>query len=101
MARAPRASISKTSGQGVSRLSYQRGRALAKAADAPAVKTDFGGGKQREYGKGKAAGKIESKFNISYGDTFHPTDLEDVKALGELKPMKGWADRRESAKTLK
>lgn len=100
MARAPRARVSATSGQGVSRLSYQRGRQLAKAADAPSVDTKFTTG-EREYAKSKSGGKYESSINVSYGDTYHPTDLADVKALGELKPPKGWANKREAAKTLK
>jgi len=91
MARTPRASVSKTSGQGVSRLSYQKGRNLGGnigSVKASGIKMDAGPdikgpgtlGSKRSYGKDEAGG-----MNISYGETISPTDLADVKALGELK----------------
>ena len=64
MARTPRATVSKTSGQGISRLSYQKGRSLGGnigAVKAAGIKMDAGpdikgpgstGGK-RSYGKGR------------------------------------------------
>lgn len=101
MARAPRAKVSATSGQGVSRLSYQRGYSLGKSGDAPSVGTKFSAEGGRDYAKGKAGGKYASDFNVSYGDTYLPSDLEDVKELGERKPSKGWEDKRVTAKKLK
>ena len=98
MARAPRAKVSKTAGQGVSRLSYQKARALT--GDAPQAKVSFskgGSGERRDYSK--KAKPIESgDFNVSYGDTVDPTDIEDVKALGEGKPAKGWSSERKRSK---
>lgn len=81
MARTPRASVSKTSGQGVSRLSYQKGRKLAGDAR---VKGDFivGPGsvsKEREYSKGGKKAEYPKGINVSYGDTYEPTDLKDIQ----------------------
>ena len=90
-----------TSGQGISRLSYQKGYAL-RGGDAPSVDTRFSKGEdapRRQYGKtAKASGP---GFNVSYGDTLEPTDIEDVKALGEGKPQKGWDLGRKASKKLK
>ena len=99
MARTPRAKVSKTSGQGISRPSYQKGYALK--GDGPSVDTKFSKGEapRRQYGKtAKASGP---GFNVSYGDTLEPTDLEDVKALGEGKPQKSWDLGRKAGKKLK
>jgi len=104
MARTPRASVSKTSGQGVSRLSYQKGRSLGKT-DAPSVgKGDTpkleggGGGSNRSYGKSG----LDQGMNISYGDTYEPTDLADVQALGERPlPKKSSATKQQGAKKWK
>lgn len=108
MARTPRASVSKTSGQGVSRLSYQKGRKLGGnigAVKASGIKMDAGpdikgpgttsGG--RSYAKGEKAGGM----NISYGETIQPTDLADVKALGEGPLPKTKALGRVKGKQLK
>ena len=80
MARTPRAKVSKTSGQGVSRLSYQQGYAL-RTGDAPKVdKVAKGESPKREYGKGKSKAKGSGPgFNVSYGNTLKISDLEDVK----------------------
>jgi hypothetical protein len=96
MAKTPSAKVSKTSGQGVSRLSYQKGRALSgktgggasTGIDASFGKSPLGGsGSGRSYAKGeKSPG--DSGFNVSYGDTLMPTDLADIKALGEGPPPK-------------
>jgi len=91
MARTPRASISKTSGQGISRLSYQKGYALGnKGAQGktPSVgkfdSTDIKTG--RHYGK--SSSEDFGDINVSYGDTLDVGDLGDVKAVGKLKPPK-------------
>ena len=101
MARTPRAHVSKTFRQGVSRLSYQKGRALS--GDAPKVGRFEKGesGQKRGYGKAKSEGKYPAGFDVSYGDTFLPTDLEEVKALGEGAPPKGWDMKRTAAKKMK
>lgn|SRR6187549_1040252 len=82
MARSPRASVSKTSGQGTSRLSYQKGYALGNRGGG----ADFGGALPdidgpREYSKGKGGGDM----NISYGETLPIGDLADVKNLAKTK----------------
>jgi len=91
MARTPRASVSKTSGQGISRLSYQKSRNLAGGTpsikDSTQVDMNFGGtrglsGKTKDYSK--AAGGM----NISYGDTLFPTDLKDIQEFGTGKMPK-------------
>jgi hypothetical protein len=104
MARAPRAKVSATSGQGVSRLAYQKGYAM-KRGDAPRVDAKFEKGEtgqKRGYGKGKGAKPDKAGgFNVSYGDMFEPTDLADIQALGERRPPKGWNLGRAAAKKLK
>ena len=99
MARAPRAKISASSGQGVSRKAYQTAYRLSGDAR---VKGDFsvGPGKaggEREYAKGGKQ-KYPQGINISYGDTREPTDLKDIQALAERKPPKGWKTGRRQAK---
>lgn len=84
MARSPRARVSMTSGQGVSRLSYQKSYALR--GEAPSIKSRFSAqdSQRRDNNYGKAGGgKYPGGINISYGDTLEPTDLADVKALGK------------------
>jgi hypothetical protein len=79
MARTPRASVAKTSGQGVSRLAYQKAYRSTHGADTPKVdRVAKTGGKSSVIGD----------MNVSYGDTFEPTDLGDIKELGALKPAK-------------
>jgi hypothetical protein len=91
MARTPRATVSKTSGQGTSRLAYQKTRSLTKGADVPSVK---GPGKldmsaPRSYGKSGPVGTDPSgKMNVSYGDTFDPTDLADIAVDNPKKAPK-------------
>lgn len=88
MARAPRAKVSATSGQGVSRLSYQKGYALGnKGSGSPgsSVSTKFQAAESRagrEYDKQKYPGGID----ISYGDTLNPTDLAETKKIFAEKP---------------
>lgn len=73
MARAPRAKVSKTSGQGISRLAYQKGYALGNK------------GKQGRAAKGKSPSLGETRsyakegkggFNIAYAGMF---DVEGEK----------------------
>ncbi len=88
MARTPRATVSKTSGQGVSRLAYQqayRSRNKSSPLDSgPSVSSDSSKA-SREYGKSSKPKKFEPKtgreFNVSYGDTYHPTDLADIERI--------------------
>lgn len=89
MARTPRASVSKTSGQGISRLSYQKGYAM-KRGDAPRVKSDGGdSGDKRNYAKKGSSPKYgDTSINVSYGDTYFPTDLKDIEAIGERQVPK-------------
>lgn len=84
MARAPRAKVPKTSGQGISRLAYQKGRALGGEIKIGAGSSG-GGSDPRRYDK-KAQSIETPPINISYGDTYEPTDLADVKALGQRQP---------------
>lgn len=88
MARAPRASVSKTSGQGISRLSYQKGYRMKGGA--PGLKSEFTKGESdNRYAKRKTPKPEKAAgINISYGDTYEPTDLADIKALGEREPPK-------------
>lgn len=101
MARAPRASVSKTSGQGISRLSYQKGRKLGNTGAQAIAKVDTPDVKStRSYGKSE--GKYPSGINVSYGDTIEPGDLEDVRKLSELQMMKPQvSNKRQPGKKLK
>jgi hypothetical protein len=87
MARAPRAKVSQSSGQGVSRLSYQRGYALGNrgtGSTGSGVSTKFSNESKssREYEKQKYPGGI----NVSFGDTSNPTDLAETKTIFAGKP---------------
>jgi hypothetical protein len=91
MARASRARVSKSSGQGVSRRSYQVGRSLGnKGTGDPgaSVSAKFDGGSdgRRDYGKAKT--KAGGEINISYGDTLLPTDLKDLNSVYKDKPKR-------------
>jgi hypothetical protein len=90
MARTPRAKVPKSSGQGVSRLSYQKGYALGnrgsgspgKASDTPSVK---GERVETRSSASSRKGKIDEAggMNISYGDTIFPTDLKDIESFAK------------------
>lgn len=81
MARAPRASVSKTSGQGVSRLAYQQRYQLTRG-DAPQVKMGQATpNRGREYGKGTSKSGVRTSMNVSYGDTVEPSDLQDIRRM--------------------
>lgn len=87
MARASRAKVSKTSGQGVKRLSYQKGYDLSrKNPTAGSVRWDAPEDVKlgRQYGKGDGG-----KINVSYGDTLAIGDLSDIEDVAKRKPAKG------------
>lgn len=90
MARTPRASVPKTTGQGISRLSYQKGRRLSGKDDVPSVKSSSGPGQgsSRSYGKFETTTKVDP-INVSYGDTIEPTDLKDIEGMFKGGPPKG------------
>lgn len=109
MAKTPSARVSKTSGQGVSRLSYQKSRALSgktggasTGIDASFGSSDLGGGDRgrNRYAKGGLGAGAAGGMNVSYGDTLGPTDLSDVKALGEA-PLPKAGPALKSAKPKK
>ena len=84
MAKAPSARVPKSSGQGVSRHSYQRAYDLGNRSTGGLA--DFKTGtqdtpKRRSYGKGKKEGGI----NVSYGDTYFPTDLKEIQDFAKRK----------------
>ncbi|MET0720987.1 MAG: hypothetical protein ABWY64_09155 [Tardiphaga sp.] len=93
MARTPRSSVSQTSGQGVSRLSYQKAYRMKHQDDAPGVKGPgkIDSGSSRGYAK-KGSSAAEDygagDFNVSYGDTIVPTDLKELGELRKEKPAK-------------
>lgn len=91
MARAPRAKVSASSGQGVKRLSYQKGYALGNrgtGSSGPGVSTKFQTADSkpgREYDKQK----YPEGINVSYGETLNPTDLAETKTIFAEKPPLG------------
>lgn len=95
MARAPRATVPKTTGAGISRLSYQQGYAKGNRGSAAAGGAVPGvqGGSQsitdeslRRGGRAKFE-KGDGDINVSYGDTLPIGDLTDVKAAAQSKPQ--------------
>lgn len=92
MARAPGAKVTKTSGQGVSRKSYQAGYRLRNQANTPKVKvdklSDDGGGSSSGRSYGKSTHKGGGKMNIDYGNVDMPSNLDEV-----LDMYKGSAPR--------
>lgn len=83
MARSPRATVSKTSGQGVSRLSYQKGYALKPGGATPKVSLSMGStgdNQDRDYAKGKQPAKESVVANL-YG-------ADELASIAKLKPMK-------------
>lgn len=92
MARAPRSSVSKSSGQGVSRHAYQAAYKLGNhgRSAGPGLKfkssvsgPSAGGGSSPKYGPRRYGKDEPPDFNVSYGDTIEPGDLADIQALGE------------------
>lgn len=85
MARTPRATVSKTSGQGVSRLSYKVGHELGNRGSGSEFKTTLKApGGKRNYGKLDTG----ANFNVSYGDTVAPSDLGDIDKMFRDKPKR-------------
>lgn len=77
MARAPRTTVSATSGQGVSRRAYQTAYALGqKGTGSGFTKPESSG---REYGKSKQVDGNHS-MNVSFGNTLPISSLDDVKS---------------------
>jgi hypothetical protein len=104
MARTPRATVSKTSGQGVSRLAYQKAYRSRNSPDMPKVKMEAGGSSasKRDYGKSSSGTDYDAGiFTADYGSTLRPSNLEDVKELGNLKPSKPDVSVERQAKKLK
>jgi hypothetical protein len=94
MARKPRASVPKTSGQGISRLAYQKGRALGNKGEQAAARS----GKAPSLGETRSYAKEgKGEFNVQYGGMF---DIKDVEEMGEKKP-KTWDMKRVASKKLK
>jgi hypothetical protein len=102
MARAPRAKVPKTSGQGTSRLAYQkgyalgnRGKASAGVKAAPSVDNtgfDSRGGYAKAPKSGLAKLNSPKGIDISFGDTIRPSDLvgppdKSMKAPDPRKPF--------------
>jgi hypothetical protein len=84
MARSPRASVPKTSGQGVSRLSYQKGYALKGVGATPKVSLTMGStgdNNDRDYAKSKPPPKESVVENLLYG-------ADEVAAIAKAKPEK-------------
>ena len=90
MAKAPSAKVTKTSGQGVSRLSYQKGYSLGnkgtgspgKVKDSAKVEIKSGRGPGRPK---KAKADTKDGINISYGQTLPISTLKDVQEYGKGK----------------
>lgn len=101
MARTPRASVSTTSGQSITRGSYQKGYALAKSADAPTVKAKFSSQTPRDYTKSTAVTSNSAPMNVSYGSTYDPTDLKDVQSSFTAAPSKPFNTTPKPSKVLK
>ena len=105
MARAPRASVSMSSGQGVSRLSYQRGHAMrGGGGEAPKVSSKFEkGDTPRQYGKGKSSESSKGPgINIDYEHTIPIRNLDSIENAYKGKPTKpGVKLKHEKAKKLK
>ena len=97
--------VTKTSGQGVSRFGYQtgyglgnRGTASPGGRDVPHIKGEAlaslksgrGGKPDKDMFDRRGKGAIDKAggMNVSYGDTIFPTDLKDVESVGERKPPK-------------
>lgn len=93
-----------SSGQGVSRLSYQKGRSLGnrgKADASPAVSTKFSS-ETKGGGRGYSKSDLPSGINVSYGDTLNPTDLAETKTIFSGKvPTASEYGKQKKTKALK
>ena len=104
MARAPRSKVSKTSGQGVSRLSYQRGYSMAGGSgEVPNAgsRSSFDPPKgTRNYAKNAKGGQPD--INVEYGEHQVATrTLDDVEKYAGDKPTKGLNLTRKIGKDIK
>jgi hypothetical protein len=88
MARAPR-KLSATSGQGVSRKSYQTARSLGQSGTGSSFKSGLKdtpmGSNSRDYAKSSGYQAPKSVMNIDYGDTLPISNLGDLKKLGKKR----------------
>jgi len=76
-----------SSGQGVSRLSYQRGYGLR--GDGPKLDSHFTKGETpRQYGKGKSSESKGSGINIDYEYTIPIRNLDSIEKAYSGKPRK-------------
>ena len=91
MARTPRTTVSSTSGQGTGRYSYQHAYELGmKGTGAPgknALRMDASLATKRRYSKTKPV-NVDTKWNISYGDTWGKT-WDEIKHKDKNKPPRG------------
>lgn len=86
MARAPRAKVHSTTGQGVSRRAYQTAYSLGNHGSGSEFRASVKApSSKRDYGKLDTA----SNFNVSYGDTVEPGDLNDIDRAYQRKPKRG------------
>lgn len=107
MARSPRAKVSKTSGQGVSRLSYQRGYALKggrgdvpKAGGSSGFDPSGKAASTRNYAKAGSGEKRD--INVEYGEDQVATRVfGDIENYAREKPPKGLNLTRKPTKDLK
>jgi hypothetical protein len=92
MARTPRSVVSKTSGQGTGRYSYQHAYELgAKGSGSPgkhALRMDRDVMTKSSRSSEIKPEKVGTKWNISYGDTWGKT-WEEMKRKDKDKPSKG------------
>lgn len=93
---AKRASIAKSSGQGLSRGAYKLGNKLGKEANAPKLDRLNAGNMPtnnaagREYRKPKGGTGSATKASIpGYGE-FAPSDIDDLKKIASDKPPKAF-----------
>jgi hypothetical protein len=84
--------VPKTTGQGIARLSYQKGYGLAHNPNAPTVKSPFtgssGGGGSRDYSKVSASPVPAPAMNVSYDDTGTPLDPSSMGEIASIDPLR-------------
>lgn len=95
MAKRLSARVSKTSGQGISRLAYQQAYRMKGGLT---EKFTAGSSQSRDYSKKGAKLGGSDPIVADYGDTIEPGNLGDVQALGEGSPPPSWKDRRTPSK---
>jgi len=86
MSRAPRASVPKTSGQGISRHAYQKVYASGPRTSMGEINIeDAKGPSPRKYAKEKS----KREYNIDYSELLPIGSLDDVEQYAKDKPPKG------------